>query len=143
MSRPSTSPGLFDLLLPPDGQGGLARDLEVLLNTRARRVYPPDDLRADDTTAGGFGTPALDLDEVLDAHDRERLVRRIEEQLRRFERRLRDAEVSVEEGAIRICGRVAVRVRDRFTGRVRTKWAAVAFTAARGDRGFTLREDRP
>lgn len=145
MTTEPMPPGLLDLLLPPTGQSGMARDIEVLLNTRGRTL-PPDHPRADDTTGDGYGTHALDLGAVSEAGDRKKLSRQIEEQLRRFDRRLREPTVTVDEDrTIRIAGWVTVRVRVRTGGQM--KWnhkrRAVAFVAVQTDTGYSVKEVRP
>lgn len=145
MTAEPMAPGLLDLLLPPDGQSGMARDLEVLLNTRGRPLHP-DHPRADDSTGDGYGTHALDLGAVSEADDRKKLARQIHEQLRRFERRLREPGVTVgEDRTIRIAGWVAERVRVRTGGQVKWKRGrrAVAFVAMRIDTGYRVKEVRP
>jgi predicted component of type VI protein secretion system len=140
------TPGLFDLLLPPpEGQSGMARDLEVLLNTNGRTLKA-DRPQAHDTTGDGYGTLALNGFDLWPIdRERERLARHIEEQLRRFERRLDEPEVTVHaDGTIHIRGWVAVQVMDRVQGqpRTKTKRKAVAFTAEREARGYSVRETR-
>ena len=77
----------------------IARDLEILFNTRQRLVPPP--WAGPDPAASivDFGLPAARGTDLATAAGRKEFARAIEAAIRRFEPRLRDVRVTLEPGA--------------------------------------------
>jgi type VI secretion system protein ImpF len=77
----------------------IARDLEILLNTRQRLVQPPWARPEPTASIVDFGLPAARGTNLATAAGRKEFARAIEGAIRCFEPRLREVQVSLEPGA--------------------------------------------
>jgi len=96
------APSLFAMDEPAIEQAiraAIARDLEILLNTRQRLIDPPPGAPEPAQSILDFGLPAVRGTNLATAAGRNEFGRAIEGAIRCFEPRLRDVQVNVLAGA--------------------------------------------